>query len=254
MSEFDIVMSERSDFELYEIIYYKEGSYRQEALDAAKKEFDARAISSEKIAQFEQKIQKANQLKLEKEKEKTELKNKAISYSKFLIPTEKDTLPKTILSLCIFLSISYIYYLFNDIRMIIAFFEDIANWDLSYIEYLFPYILFPIGIYGLWKSKKYGWYLIVGLQTYLAFSTIYSGIISYKYSMGSTDGLSAILDTLFPRPTILSIILLFVVLFGIVYFLNRIKVLEIFKIKRTNGLLFVLVVFAITSILWWSLI
>ncbi|WP_299683997.1 hypothetical protein [uncultured Dokdonia sp.] len=253
MSEFNTVISERSDFELYEIIYYKEGSYKPEALDAAKKEFNTRAISADTIAQFEQRIQKTNELKLEKEKEKTELKNKAISYGKFLIPTEKDTLPKTILSLCIFLSVSYLYYLFNNIRSILHFFIDIANWDLGHIEYLLPYILFPIGIYGLWKSKKYGWYLIVGLQTHFAFSTIYSGIISYKYSMGNTGGLSTILDTLIPRPTILSIVLRFVVLFGIVYFLNQPKTLKVFNIKRSTGIIFVAVIFIITSILWWSL-
>ena len=47
MSEFDKVMSERSDFELFEIINYDNDKYKPEAILAAKKAFEARHIDND---------------------------------------------------------------------------------------------------------------------------------------------------------------------------------------------------------------
>ena len=54
MSEFGKVMSERSDFELFEAIKYKRNNYISEALDAAEREFEKRNVSPEELAVFEQ--------------------------------------------------------------------------------------------------------------------------------------------------------------------------------------------------------
>lgn len=254
MSEFDKVMSERSDFELFEIIHYQNDSYKPDALRSAEKEFNSRNIDSHDITEFKQKIQKAIVLKSEKENQKTELKKKAVEVGKLFLPTEKSTLSKTMLSLCIFLTVSFLFYLLRDFRMIVLFFSDVGDWDLSVIGFLFPFLLFPIGIYGLWKSKRYGWYLIVGLLTYFSFATAYSGISFYKYSMGDGGGIFEQLEGLFPRPSIASIIFRFIVLFGIVYFLNRTRILKIFNVKRTNGLVFVGAILLVSIAIWWRLI
>lgn len=254
MSEFDKVMSERSDFELFEIINYEKDNYKPEALMAAKKEFEFRKIKEDQLLKFEQKIESANELKRQKENQKTELKKKALDIGKLMLPTEKDTLSKTILSLCIFLMLSFLFYLVRDFRLLLSLFSDFGDWDLSVFEFLFPYFLFPIGIFGLWKSKKYGWYLTSGLLTYYAFSTIYSGISSYHYSIGGNGEIFDQLDSIFPRPNILSIILRFIVLFGIVIFLNRAKVLEKFRVQKTRGLIYLVIIFLITTVFWWTLI
>lgn len=254
MSEFDKVMAERSDFELFEIINYEKENYKPEALSAAKKEFESRKIEKDQLSEFEQKIKSAKNLKRERENQKTELKKKALDIGKLLIPTEKDTLSKTILSLCIFLTLSFLFYLIRDFGLLLSFFSDFGDWDFSVYEFLIPYVFFPIGIFGLWKSKKYGWYLTTGLLTYYAFSTIYSGISSYRYSIGGNGGIFDQLDSIFPRPSIVSIIFRFIVLFGIVIFLNRAKVLERFGVKKTRGLLYLVIIFLVTTAFWWTLL
>lgn len=254
MSEFDKVMSERSDFELFEIINCKKNSYKSEALLSAKKEFESRNIKKELILEFEQKIESTKEIKRQKKTQKTELEKKAMDIGKLLIPTQKDTFSKTMLSLSIFLTLSFLFYVFQNFRFLGSLFSDFGDWDLSYVEFLLPYILFPIGIYGLWKIEKHGWYLITGLLTYYAFSTIYSGIISYRNSMSGNSGIFSVLDDIFPKPSILSIIFRCIVLFGIVIFLNKTEALEKFRIQKTQGLIYLSILFLITTALWWTLI
>ena len=56
MNEFDKVMSERSDLELYEILNHKRSSYIPEALVSAENEIKTRNIGSEKLSEFERKL------------------------------------------------------------------------------------------------------------------------------------------------------------------------------------------------------
>lgn len=254
MSEFDKVMSERSDFELFEIINHEKDNYKTEALLAAKKEFESRKIDKDQLTEFKQKIESTNNLKRKKENQKTELKKKALDIGKLFVPTEKETLSKTLLSLCIFLTLSYMFYFIRDLGLLLSFFSDFGDWDFSVYEFLVPYVLFPIGVFGLWKSKKYGWYLTAGLLTYYAFSTIYSGISSYRYSIGGNGGIFDQLDSFFPRPSILSIIFRFIVLFGIVIFINRAKVLEKFEVQKTRGIIYLVIIFLVTTSFWWTLL
>ncbi|MDC8003905.1 hypothetical protein POV27_07565 [Aureisphaera galaxeae] len=249
MSEFDEVMSQRSDFELYEIITHKKDSYKPEALLSAQREFESRSINSETIAQFERKIKQAEELKQQKKHQKSEFIEKGMDVGKLLLPTKKDTLSRTMLSLCIFLTISFLYYVFSDFWMITYLFSDIGSWDISIVEVLLPYLLFPIGIFGLYKNQKYGWYVIVAFLTYYAFAAVYAGISSYRHSFGGEGGIFDI----FPKPSIASIILRFVVLFGIVIFLNRPKTLAIFSINKGPAGLFVVIVWLVTTALWWNL-
>lgn len=255
MNEFDKVMSERTDFELYEIIYHKRNSYKPKALDSAEREFKIRDIDSEKLSKFEQKafsIKKEKEIKAIK---KTELAEKIKSIGALFLPTEKSSLSKNMLSLCIFLTLSYLFYLIRDFSLTVFIFRDFTNWDLSIVEYLLPFLLFPIGIYGLWKTKKYGWYLIVGLLTYYAFSTFYTGVTTYKYySTNEGQGISNLLDNLFPKPDYPSLILKIVILGGTVIFLNRIKVLELFKIERYKGVLLIVIIGILSTMLWRSLL
>lgn len=251
MSEFDKVMSERSDFELFEIINHEKNNYKPEALLAAKKEFESRKIDKDQLTEFNQKIESTNNLKRKKENQKNELKKKALDIGKLFVPTEKDTLSKTLLSLCIFLTLSYLFYFIRDFGLLLSIFSDFGDWDFSVYEFLVPYFLFPIGIFGLWKSKKYGWYLTAGLLTYYAFSTIYAGISSYRYSIG---GIFDQLDSLFPRRSILSIIFRFIVLLGIVIFINRAKVLEKFEVQKTRGIIYLVIIFLVTTSFWWTLL
>ncbi len=251
MNEFDKVMSERSDLELYEILNHKRSSYTSEALVSAKTEFNARNISSKKLSELE--LQSRENNKANRTKQKAELVEKIKDVWKLFLPTEKDTLSQNLLSFCIFLTIAYIYYFISDFSLTIAVLSDFREWDVSVIEHLLPLLLFPIGIFGLWKTKKYGWFLIVALLTYYAFSAVYSGIDNYSYSFGDNGGIFGQLDNVFPKPSIPSLILRFVVLGGLVIFLHRTNILKLFKIKKSNRIAMVVVIGVLTTLFWWSI-
>ncbi|AWM12888.1 hypothetical protein DI487_02730 [Flavobacterium sediminis] len=254
MSEFNNVMSNKSDLELYEILYYKKNSYVPEALISAENEFKSRNISKAKISEFEQQLQSRANKKLIRENQKELLIQKTQDLGKLFIPTEKDTLTKSLLSLCIFLSISYLFYFISNFSLTITLLNDLNDWDLSMTEHFLPLILFPIGIFGLWKIKKYGWFIIVSLLTYYSFATIYAGISSYKLSYGNEGGVYSQLDNLFPKPNLINLILRLVIIGGLVFFLHRNKILQVYKIKKTNGITLVLVIVVLTTMIWWSLI
>ena len=158
------------------------------------------------------------------------------------------------LSLCIFLSLTFLFYLVRDFGLLIAFFSDIGSWDLSVYEFLLPYVLFPIGIFGLWKAKTYGWYIVTGLLTYYAFATIFSGFSLYRFTVGRSDYLFDQIESIFPTPSLAAILVRFVVLFGIVMFLNKAKILEKFKIQKRSGLLFLALIIATTTGIWSQLL
>ena len=254
MSEFDSIMAERSDFELYKIIYIDSASYQAEAISSAQETFKSRAITPNIILGFEEQIQTLNRVEEQKKQEKTALKKKAFSIGKLLVPTEKDDVYTTVKSLCIFLSLSYLYHLIQNFEMIRLWFLDYKHWDLSMVEYMSPYILYPIGIYNLWKHKKRGWYVITGLLTYDVISTVFYSISTYYYFADNSYGLFGIMDELMPIPDIKSTLLRVIVLGGIVVFLNKKALLDLYGINKKNGLIFIACIALISTLLWLYLI
>jgi len=75
------------------------------------------------------------------------------------------------------LSLIYLYYFVDNFEMTISMLKDLGHNDLSTLEFFAPLILFPIGLFGFWKSKKYGWTIIVITLTYFYFTAILSQIV-----------------------------------------------------------------------------
>ena len=89
--------------------------------------------------------------------------------------------------IAILLTISYLYYFINNWDLTILILKDIKNWDFSVLEYFIPLILFPVGIYGFWLLKKYGWILITILLAYLIVLAFISIVLEIKFWMLYSD-------------------------------------------------------------------
>lgn len=237
MKDFEIVMGETSDLELYKILFHKRDSYTPEALISAEKEFRSRSFSEDRLTELKKTIENENQIRSERKKKNLQFRKSIRSSISMAIPTEKGTTEKSLLSLTIFLGISYLFFLFSDLQTLWWVLEEMNMWSLYT---LLPFILFPIGIYGLWKVKTYGWYIITGLLTHnavLAFSQFY---LEYRYfGIFERGAFLGDLEGFFPRTPVGFIMLNLLILSGIIYYLNKKKITEYFSINRWNGIAYI---------------
>lgn len=245
MNQFDRTMSLLSDFELYEIIHQKRDSYTSEALTAAESIYASRAISPEHIVDFKAKIQAQQSDRNTLIKGMSELKS-VFNFS------EKWTLSKSMILVFILLIGIYLYYFIKNVTYITSIISDYKHWGLSGVFMIIPYILFPIGLYGLWRYKKYGWYSIIGVLTYFIYISVYAIVESVKYYYGG-DTSAYIIEELFPRSMIVNLGIKVIILVGIMMFFYRKKVLSIFTIKKVRGILFLILVSILMTVMFISI-
>lgn len=245
MNEFDRTMSLLSDFELYEIIHHKRDSYSPDALTAAESIYASRTISSEQIADFKTKIQAQQSERNTLIKDVSELKS-IFNFS------EKWTLSKSIILFFILLIGIYLYYFIKNVSHITSIISDYKHWGLSGVFMIIPYIFFPIGLYGLWRYKKYGWYSIIGVLTYFVYISVYAIVESVKYYYGG-DTSAYIIEELFPKSMMVSLGIKTIILVGIMMFFYRKQVLSIFTIKKVRGILFLILVSILMTLMFISI-
>ena len=253
MTNFDKVMSATSDLELFRILNHKRNSYTTEAILSAEKEYEKRNFSEDELENFRRNIAEEENRESQKKLKRSLLDQKIRNSINLAIPTEKGSTPKNIFSFAIFLTLVYLYYFltsFSYLWFIIS--ESATDFNLLTIEFIAPYLLFPIGIFGLLKTRKFGWYLTCGLLTYYFITTIFSYVLQYKMSMDYGDGgLSLFIDDFYAVPAIGAIIINLLVIGGFIFFLFRQGVLIHFSLNKNAGINFIAVLAAISTILWW---
>ena len=242
-NKFDKVMSDNSDFILYEILHHKRNEYNPEAIVSAENEFKKRNIDAAKQIEFENKIQSQKNHTINKQQETTELISKFINFGKLIIPTRKGSLSKNLTSITLFFTAVYIYYLANNFSLTTTLLFQPCYWDLNALEYLLPFLLYPIAIYGFWKIKKYGWYLIVSLLTYSLVTTIFSGLVTYYIYNNSNQEID--FSLIFTQPNIRTILIHFLVFFGFILYLNKKNTITYYGIRQRVGFIFVLTLFTV---------
>lgn len=255
MTNFDKVMSATSDLELFKILNHKRDSYTAEAILSAEKEYQKRNFSEDELENFRRNIAEEENLESQKKLKRSVLDQKIRNSINLAIPTEKGSTPKNIFSFAIFLSLVYLYYFltsFSYLWFIIS--ESASEFSLLTIEFIAPYLLFPIGIFGLLKTRKFGWYLTCGLLTYYFITTIFTYVLQYKMSLEYGGGdLSLFIDDYYKVPAIGAMILNLLVIGGFIFFLLRPGVIKHFSLNKNAGVSFIAVVGMISTILcWWN--
>jgi len=104
MNDFHQIMSQRSDLELYRILYHEADKYQEEAIAAARAEFAKRNILQDVFEAFERQIREKSQSEsILSVQQQDEIKNSAIQFFDFLKPKENDTYEKRLVLISIFL-------------------------------------------------------------------------------------------------------------------------------------------------------
>lgn len=241
-NKFDIIMSKHSDFILYEILHHKRNGYNAEAIISAENEFSKRNIEPAKLLEFENTIQSQKNNKIQKQQKTAELVAKLIHFGKQIIPTQKGSISKNLKSLSLFLLAVYSIHVVSNFSFLVAILLHPSNWNLSTLIYTFPFLLYPIAIYGFWKIKKYGWYLTVSLVTYSLVNIVFSGIAAYHFYTNVYQETNMFL--ILTQPNISGLLVSFIVLFGLVLYLNKKKTVSFYGISQVTGAALILILFS----------
>lgn len=249
-------MSETSDFELYKILNHKRASFIPEAILCAEKEFRNRKFTDIDISNFKRNLEREIKAKEEQSQKNSNIEKVIRDSLMLAIPTDKGSIPRNILSFSIFLSLVYAYNIIANYSVLWYTLTDPNYFDFSVVLFVGPFILFPIGIFGLIKSRKFGWYIVSGLLSYYTISLIIDAIIIYQistqYENGGGGGMYYFIEDLIPVPAIGVIFVNLLVLSGSVYFLCKKDTLKYFAIHKKDALTFVSVITMLTSVLWWK--
>ena len=250
MKDFKDSMSKRTDSELLEITTILRDDYQPEALVAAETELKSRNLTDEQLTDAQQLLDNKKREQEKKDEKQKLLQNKAASIADTLNPLTKKSTDKTIRIVTIGLAICFLAYFVTNWGLIVVMLQDIANSDISSLEFFAPFILFPIGLYGFWTTKKYGWIILTIVLTYSAVTTLFAMGLEIKWAMQSPihfvddSGFvqievveNNVMDVLFAKKGIAFYIGKLILLAGLLVFLNKKTITEKYMIsKRTQSL------------------
>ena len=245
-------MSEHSDFILYEILHHKRHGYTLEAITSAENEFQKRAIVPAKLLEFKNTIQEQKNHKIQKQQKQTEFIHKLIHFGKQIIPTQKGSISKNLRSLSLFLLAVYLIHVVSNYASLVAILFHTSNWNTPTFLYIFPFLLYPIAIFGFWKIKKYGWYLTTALLTYSLVNIVFSGITTYHFYTNVYQETN--LFRVLTQPNFSGLIVSFIVLFSLVLYLIKKKTVSYYGINQVTGAALILILFSsvLMSFVWSS--
>jgi hypothetical protein len=227
-------MSKRSNAELLEIITTLRDEYQPEAVVAAEAELKKRTLTYQQLTQA-----KAEFEAKEQQKEKTKKTQYKISFiTNTLNSLKEDSTDTAIKLITIGLLIFYLFYFFNHWKLTVFMLQDLGEADLSVIEYFTSIILFPIGLFGFWQKKKYGWIILSVLLTYLSFAVLLSFGLAIEWALESDihSSYSTLKELIAIKDSLLGIgeILL---LIGLLVYINGHSITKEYKISKLTQLL-----------------
>jgi len=251
-NKLDAIMSEHSDFILYEILHHKRNGYTLEAITSAENEFHKRTIAPPKLLEFENTIQTQKNHKIKKQQEISGFIHKLIHFGKQVIPTQKGSISKNLRSLSLFLSAVYLIHIVSNFSAISTIIVNSSNWNTTTLLYIFPFLLYPIAIFGFWKIKKYGWYLTTSLLTYSLVNIVFSGLTTYHFYVNVYQETNVFL--MLTQSNLSGLFASFLVLFGLVLYLNKKKTVAYYGINQVLGAALILILFSsvLMSFVWIS--
>ena len=243
-------MSKRTDSELLEITTTLRDSYQPEAVIAAETEIVSRNLTVQQLANAQQLLDSKMQEQEKKNKKLKVFKNITSELADTFNPQKENSTDKTIKIVSIGLTIAFIASLIYNWSVAVFMLQGIGITDIVSIEFFAQMILFPIGLFGFWTIRKYGWIILSILFTYIAVGKLLELGLEIKWAMrtpnqSNSGGLELLLDEFesfadkqyFGRRDYASIIVQLILFSGLLIFLNRQAITERYMISRRTQLL-----------------
>ena len=249
MTDFEDIMSTRSNNELLEITNLYRDDYQPEAIVAAEAELNNRNLTEEQLAAIKTQLSNKQREKERKNEKLKIFKNKTANFVDTINPLTEKTIDKQTKMVTIGLTISFLFFFIKNWSLTILMIRNIGNADISSLVYFAPLILFTIGLIGFWKSKKYGWVIVSILLTSLTITTLITMGLEIKWVMRAPiqfenggyiqmhEVENSALKELFDKKGFAFYIGQLILSSGLLIFLNRKKITEKYLINRRTQLL-----------------
>ncbi|MBB3696550.1 hypothetical protein KMW28_24035 [Flammeovirga yaeyamensis] len=238
MNEFKERYKSFSNIDLLRIIENK-SEYQPIAIEAAETEIDERNIS----------VQEQQEAKLifdkEKEEKKLKFEKKAaigrnvkevfMGVFETIHPIQESSpsTEKLIRLTTIVFGVITIAKLFKEMGFVLYLLSgDFGSWDLSVLEVLLPFILFPSATLLFGLRKKIGWILLTSYLTYSAVSTL--GLLFLNWN-SEPSGIPA-LESLFPQTSLITYIVMLLFYGGFISILIKAEVKNSYNIESKTSL------------------
>lgn len=196
MNQFTKLYKTFSDSELLKITRSPD-DYQPDAVDAARKEIDARQLTDEELKTAETELEKEEQEKRQKKEKRKAVENKIKGFANSLNPIneEKPTTERQILLLTVVFGFKSVYRLYSGLDLIdYMFFSQASEWNGLTFFYVLLVFLLPVSIVLYWLRKPIGW---IGLTAFLSYSTLESIGAIIGYVLYEPSGIPA-LDRISP--------------------------------------------------------
>jgi len=229
------------------IILDNPDKYQQEAVEAAKLEFNNRNLSEEQIAEARAPVI-AQKEKKERQKEKLEsIKQQAIDTGDILIDVlnpirqDKPGTDKIILTISVVYGLLSLYTLISNWRIIPYFIRDIPEFPMDSLLFFTPIVLVASGTLLFWRRMKFGWIL-------MAILTSWTAVQSILHFAGSFPSESPGITNFFPRHSPVIHLATFIFFGATVYVICKQQVREAYGIGKKQ-MLITIIFFGLISIL-----
>jgi hypothetical protein len=215
------------------------GDYQPLAVEAAKKELFKRQLSEIEIKEARKPII-AKQIQKEKQREKVKaIENKIKTTGYTLIDTLNPiqtgipSTEKTIRLIVIVFGGLFLYQFIKDFKIHVMYIKDFPAFPFESTLYFAPLILLPVAILTFWKRIRIGWFLLVIFITYSTVDVLW---VLIQYFLLGPPSDNSILGTLFPRPSISTLIVRLIFFGGTLYVICKQNIRNEFSISENKML------------------
>lgn len=164
MSDFKEIMKNRSNAELIEITTTLRHEYQEEAVRDAEIELENRNLGDEELEGVSAELE----AKEESNEETSQAEGRLGKWISILDPNAPKSAELTIKRTAAFLTVIFLFIISRYWFMGGRYMAPPAAWTVDSLLYWGPLWALPVGIFGLWATKKYGWQILVILFSYLA--------------------------------------------------------------------------------------
>jgi hypothetical protein len=185
MNDFKQAMLELSDKALVKIVEYQSDDYQPEALEVAKDELKKRNISSDELRVIRLKIENREDYEGLQTFDLDTLK----STDDLVDPGSEKPVNRKMQFLFILFSVIYIFFLIDQYQAMVISIDSILSGHneeplflFVTIDYILPFVLFPVGLFSFYKGLKYGWFILIMILIYWLINLGDETFMYFKYS------------------------------------------------------------------------
>lgn len=201
--------------------------YQVLAVNAAKQELASRNDVEIALQEFKEKTSQTQQQTEFEQKKRKDIKDKVSNVFEYVDPFTKKTPEKSIVILCVVLSILFLYKTLTSIVFLTYMFSDFSDADYSTYWFLVEFFYLPVNIYFLWRKTKTGWIMFLIWLIYQIMMDI-----MYLYMTSQLPDIDSSFSQIIQLPSASSYIVKLLIHSAFVYFIMKPSVKNLFQVEK----------------------